>query len=143
MMRNSISLVPERPIFSYVAFGATHAPHQAPDEYLLRWRGKFDEGWDVVRERVHQRQIEAGIIPAETELAPRNPGVEPCDELSDDERAFAARLQEAFAAFLEYTDEQIGRLIDFLDETGRLDNTIFVLLSDKRREPGGSGVGTV
>ena len=130
MMRNSISLVPERPIFSYVAFGATHAPHQAPDEYLLRWRGKFDEGWDVVRERVHQRQLETGVIPAETELAPRNPGVEPWDELSDDERAFAARLQEAFAAFLEYTDEQIGRFIDFLEETGRLDNTVFVLLSD-------------
>ena len=141
MMRNSISAVPERPILSYVAFGAMHAPHQAPDEYLRRWRGKFDEGWDVVRERVYQRQLAAGVIPPGTELAPRNPGVRPWDALSDDERAFAARLQEAFAAFLEYTDEQIGRFIDFLEETGRLDNTIFVLLSDNGASQEGMATG--
>ena len=141
MMRNSISAVPERPILSYVAFGAMHAPHQAPDEYLLRWRGKFDEGWDVVRERVYQRQLAAGVIPPGTELAPRNPGVRPWDALSDDERAFAPRLQEAFAAFLEYTDEQIGRFIDFLEETGRLDNTIFVLLSDNGASQEGMATG--
>lgn len=141
MIRNSISVVPERPVFSYVAFGAMHSPHQAPDEYLERWRGKFDEGWDVVRERVYRRQIAMGIIPPGTELAPRNPGVEPWDELSDDERTFAARLQEVFAAFLEHTDDQIGRFVDFLDQTGRLDNTIFVLLSDNGASQEGLATG--
>ncbi len=141
MIRNSISVVPERPILSYVAFGAMHSPHQAPDEYLQRWRGKFDEGWDVVRERVHQRQLDSGVIPPGTELAPRNPGVLPWDDLSDDERAFAARLQEAFAAFLEHTDDQIGRFIDFLDDVGRFDNTIFVLLSDNGASQEGLATG--
>jgi arylsulfatase len=141
MIRNSISVVPEKPIFSYVAFGAMHSPHQAPDEYLQRWRGKFDEGWDVFRERVYRRQLGEGIIPRETQLAPRNPGVKPWDELSDDERVFAARLQEAFAAFLEHTDDQIGRFTDFLDQTGRLDNTIFVLLSDNGASQEGLSTG--
>lgn len=141
MIRNSVSAIPERPIFSYVAFGAMHSPHQAPDDYLQRWRGKFDEGWDVFRERVYHNQLDAGLIPLGTDLAPRNPGVEAWVDLSDDEQVFAARLQEAFAAFLEHTDDQIGRFIDFLDEIGRLDNTIFILLSDNGASQEGMATG--
>ncbi|MGI9611718.1 MAG: arylsulfatase [Acidimicrobiales bacterium] len=130
MVGNQKSLVPERPFFLYLAFGATHAPHQAPDEYLAKYRGRFDEGWDVWRQRVYERQLELGVIPPGTELAPRNPGVKPWDELSADEQAFACRLQEAFAAFLDHTDAQVGRLLDSLEAQGLLDDTIVFALSD-------------
>ncbi len=130
MVRNSKSLVPEKPFYLYLPFGATHAPHQAPDEYLAKYRGHFDEGWDVWRERVHERQLEMGVIPPGTELAPRNPGVRPWIELSETERAFACRLQEAFAAFLDHTDAQVGRLLDALEAMGVGDDTLVLALSD-------------
>lgn len=130
MIRNQHSLVPERPFLTYLAFGATHAPHQAPDEYLRKYRGAFDEGWDVWRQRTYERQLEMGIIPPGTDLAPRNPGVEPWDSLSDDEKAFALRLQEAFAAMLDHTDVQIGRLLDELEAMGVADDTLIMAMSD-------------
>ncbi len=130
MVKTKHSLVPERPFFLYLAFGATHAPHQAPADYLDRWRGRFDEGWDVLRERVYRRQLELGVIPPDTELAPRNPGVQPWDELGEDERRLACRFQEAFAAMLEHTDDQIGKLLDSLEEIGVSDDTMIVALSD-------------
>ena len=141
-IRDSVSNRPDRPIFTYVSFGAMHAPHQAPPEYLAKYRGQFDEGWDVFRQRWFERQLEMGIIPPGTNLAPRNPGVEPWDELSDASKAVSARLQEAFAAFLEHTDVQIGRLVDALRELGRLDNTILVITSDNgaSQEGGPHGV---
>ncbi|MDH3681362.1 MAG: arylsulfatase, partial [Acidimicrobiia bacterium] len=143
MVRNQKSLVPERPYFLYLAFGATHAPHQAPDEYLAKYRGQFDEGWDVWRQRVFERQLELGVIPEGTELAPRNPGVEPWDELTANERAFACRLQEAFAAFLDHTDAQIGRLLDALEAQGELDNTIVFALSDNGASQEGNASGVM
>ena len=115
MIRDLVSLVPERPFFLYLAFGAMHSPHQAPRSYLEKWRGKFDAGWDVVREEWFARQKAMGVVPAQTKLAPRNPGVRPWAELSENEQKFACRLQEAFAAMLEHTDQQFGRMIDFLD----------------------------
>ena len=114
----------------YLAFGATHAPHQAPDTYLEKWRGRFDEGWDVVRQQVYERQLDMGVVPPGTELAPRNPGVEAWEDLSADERNVACRLQEAFAAMLDHTDAQLGRLLDSLDELGIADDTMIVALSD-------------
>ena len=129
-IHDGISIRPDRPFFGYVAFGATHAPHQAPHEYLDKYRGAFDEGWDEFRQRWYERQLELGIIPEGTELAPRNVGVNAWDDLSDDERQLFARFQEAFAAFLDHTDAQIGRLLDTLDELGQLDNTIVILSSD-------------
>ncbi|MDG2114275.1 MAG: arylsulfatase [Actinomycetota bacterium] len=143
MIRNQTSLVPERPFFLYLAFGATHAPHQAPDEYLAKYRGKFDEGWDVWRQRVFERQLEMGVIPPGTELAPRNPGVQPWDELSADEQAFACRLQEAFAAFLDHTDAQVGRLLDALEEQGHLDDTLVFALSDNGASQEGNSTGVM
>ncbi|HKI75107.1 MAG TPA: arylsulfatase [Pseudomonadales bacterium] len=141
-VRDTVSIVPERPFLLYLAFGATHSPHQAPAEYLEKYRGRFDEGWDVARERWFAHQKELGIMPQDTRLAPRNPGVNAWDELSNNEQRFAARLQEAFAAMLDHTDDQIGRLMNFLDELDIADNTIFMLVSDNgaSQEGGPTGV---
>jgi arylsulfatase A-like enzyme len=137
-----VSSAPDRPFFTYLAFGACHAPHQAPDAYLAKWRGRFDEGWDVMRERWFERQKALGVVPADTVLPPRNPGVPAWSELTDNERRFAARLQEAFAAFLEHTDAQLGRYIDALAALGQLENTLFVAMSDNgaSQEGGRTGV---
>jgi arylsulfatase A-like enzyme len=133
---------PDRPFLAYLAFGATHAPHQAPPGYLAKYRSRFDEGWDVAREQWFARQVEMGIVPEGTDLAPRNPGVQPWDDLSPNQQAFAIRLQEAFAAFLDHTDHQIGRLADYLAEIGELDDTLFVVTSDNgaSQEGGPEGV---
>ncbi len=141
-IRDLISVRPDRPFYLYLAFGAQHAPHHAPDGYLAKWRGKFDEGWDVHRDRVFVRQKEMGIIPPDTTLAARNPGVKPWDELTVNEKLFACRLQEAFAAMLNHTDDQIGLLMKFLEERKIADNTMIVLLSDNgaSREGGPQGV---
>ena len=143
MIADSVGVRPDRPFFTYLAFGATHAPHQAPPEYLAKYRGRCDEGWDVVRERWYRRQIDLGVIPEDTALAPRNPGVKPWDELSDNERRLAARLQEAFAAFLDHTDVQIGRLVDGLRRLGQLDNTILVVHADNGASQEGGPFGVM
>ncbi len=130
MINDSKGVRPDRPFFAYLPFGATHAPHQAPQAYLDKYRGRFDEGWDVVRQRWYERQLAQGVIPEGTQLAPRNPGVKPWAELPDSHRRFACRLQEAFAAFLDHTDDQIGRLVDGLRQMGQLDNTILIVLAD-------------
>ncbi|MEC9347052.1 MAG: arylsulfatase [Pseudomonadota bacterium] len=142
MIRDMTSLVPERPFFAYLAFGATHSPHQAPQEWLDKYRGRFDAGWDAAREEWYARQVEMGVIPKNTSLAPRNPGVRPWTELSAGEKAFSNRLQEAFAAMLDHTDAQIGRLVAFLKQIGRLDDTLLIVMSDNgaSQEGGASGV---
>ncbi len=134
---------PDRPFLGYVAFGATHAPHQAPASYMAKYRGRFDEGWDVIRERWFRKQIETGVIPPDTQLAPRNPGVKPWDELSDNEKRLAARMQEAFAAFLDHTDDQIGRLVEGLRKLGQLDNTILVVHADNGASQEGGPFGVM
>jgi arylsulfatase A-like enzyme len=136
------SIRPDRPFFLYLAFGATHAPHQSPPGYRQRWRGRFDDGYDAARQRWYQRQLELGVIPAGTTLAPPNPGVPAWADLTVNQQAFSARLQEAFAAMLEHTDAQIGRLTGFLRERGLLDNTLLLVLSDNgaSREGGPYGV---
>ncbi len=143
MLADSIGVRPDRPCFTYLAFGATHAPHQAPPAHLAKYRGRFDEGWDVVRERWFRRQLELGVIPPGTRLAPRNPGVEPWDELPEDQRRLAARLQEAFAAFLDHTDVQIGRFVEGLRRLGRLENTILVVLADNGASQEGGPFGVL
>src|SRR6202453_1105161 len=142
-IHDSVSIRPDRPFFTYLAFGAMHAPHQAPSAYLEPYRGRFDDGWDVTRDKWFARQMEMALLPAGTQLAPRNPGVEPWDELPDNQRRLAARLQEAFAAFLEHTDAQIGRLVDALDRLGRLDNTLLLLLSDNGASQEGGPFGVM
>ncbi len=143
MIANQQSGVPEKPFFLYLAFGATHSPHQAPDEYLEKYRGKFDQGWDQAREEWFARQKELGIVPPDAELAPRNPGVKPWNSLSENEQRVYCRLQEAFAAMLDHTDAQVGRLLDFLELIGQMDNTLIVLLSDNGASAEGGPHGTV
>jgi arylsulfatase len=140
---NTTSIRPDRPFFTYLAFGAMHAPHQAPAAFLEKHRGRYDEGWDVARDRWFARQKELGIIPPETRLAPRNPGVEAWDSLPENQKRLACRLQEAFAAFLEHTDQQIGRLIDALEASGQLDDTLVVLLSDNGASQEGGPFGVL
>jgi len=141
-IRDLVSVRPDRPFFLYLAFGATHAPHQSPQAYRDRWRGRFDEGYDVIRQRWYERQLELGIIPPGTTLAPRNPGVPPWDQLTREQQAFSCRLQEAFAAVLEHADAQIGRLVELLAAMGRLDNALLMVVSDNgaSREGGPFGV---
>ena len=136
-LRDKQSHRPDQPFFTYVALGAVHEPHQSPPEYLEKYRGRFDSGWDEVRQEWYERQLASGIIPPDTELAVRNPGVAKWDDLSEDAKRFAARLFEAFAAFLDHTDAQLGRLFQYLEDSGQLDNTIVVLTSDN----GASGMG--
>ena len=142
-VRDQKSVVPEKPFFLYLAFGATHSPHQAPPEYLAKYRGRFDAGWDAIREQWFERQKAMGIVPADTQLAPRNPGVKPWTELSDGERTLALRLQEAFAAFLDHTDHHIGRLVTFLESIGELDNTLILLMSDNGASQEGGAIGVI
>ena len=142
MVRDLTSLVPERPFFLYLAFGAMHAPHQAPQNFLDKYRGKFDAGWDDARQAWFDRQKAMGVVPARTKLAPRNRGVKPWSELSSNEQRFAARLQEAFAAMLDHTDQQIGVLVDFLKSVNQWDNTLLMVMSDNgaSQEGGAAGV---
>ena len=142
-VHDSVSIRPDRPFFTYLAFGATHAPHQAPPEYLAKYRGAFDDGWDAARDRWYARQLELGIVPEGTELAPRNPGVEAWDDLPETHRRLAARMQEAFAAFLDHTDVQIGRFLDALERLDRLDNTIVMVLSDNGASQEGGPFGVM
>jgi arylsulfatase len=132
----------KRPFFSYLAFGATHSPHQAPRAYIDKYRGRYDHGWDVTRSEWFERQKLLGVIPADAELSERNWGVPAWGELGDDQRALFARMQEVFAGFLDHTDVQIGRLLEFLEATGELDNTLLILMSDNgaSQEGGQAGV---
>ncbi|MFB9325600.1 sulfatase-like hydrolase/transferase [Paenibacillus aurantiacus] len=134
---------PDKPFFLYLAYGATHAPHQAPKAFIEKYKGKFDQGWDNVREDWFRRQQELGIVPPHTELPLRNPLVQPWDSLSENEKKFYARLQEAFAGFLDHTDHHIGRLVNTLDELGQLDDTIIVLISDNGASPEGGPNGSL
>ncbi len=142
-LHDSLSIRPDRPFFMYFALGATHAPHQAPRRFLDKYKGAFDEGWDVIRARWFERQRQLGVVPPNTALAPRNPGVEAWTDLSDNQQRLACRLQEAFAAFLDHTDEQVGRLMDELERLGVADNTIFVLLADNGASQEGGPFGVL
>jgi len=143
MINDSKGVRPDRPFFAYLPFGATHAPHQAPQKYLDKYKGRYDEGWDVIRKRWYERQIELGVIDADTTLAPRNPGVDAWEDMPETHRALACRLQEAFAAFLDHTDDQIGRFMDGVRHMGQLDNTIFVLLADNGASQEGGPFGVM
>lgn len=143
MIADSKGVRPDKPVFAYVPFGATHAPHQAPPAYLATYRGRYDEGWDVVRARWYERQLAEGVIPPQSQLAPRNPGVEPWDSLPENQKRLAARLQEAFAAFLDHTDDQVGRLVDGLRRLGQLDNTVLLVMADNGASQEGGPFGVM
>jgi len=142
-VNDQTSCAPDRPFLLYLAPGATHSPHQAPDEYLRRQRGRYEVGWDVIREQRLARQKQLGIVPSNTEMPARNPGVVPWQDLSVEEQQLHARFQEAYAAFLEHTDDQLGRLVDHLQRIEELDKTLFVLLSDNGASQEGQVDGSV
>jgi arylsulfatase A-like enzyme len=142
-VRDLQAVDPNRAFFLYLAYGACHAPHQAPREWIDRYKGKFDQGWDKVREEVLARQKHLGVVPANTELSPRPAWIKAWDSLSPDEKRLFARMQEVFAGFLSHTDDQIGRLISYLKEAGKLDNTLLILVSDNGASAEGGPVGSV
>jgi arylsulfatase len=119
---------PQKPFFLYYATCATHSPHQAPIEWVDKYKGKFDKGWDWYREEVLKRQKALGVVPQNTQLAPQNPDVRPWDKLSDGEKKLAARMMENYAGFTAHTDYEVGRLIDCIENLGQLDNTLIVLM---------------
>lgn len=146
---------PDKPFFMYLAPQAGHAPHHAPKEWIDRYRGRFDEGYEAIREGILQRQIELGLLPEGTELSPINPHgepqrtgpdgqpwplldtVRPWDSLSADEQQLFCRMAEVFAGYISHADHEMGRVLDFLEESGDLDNTLIVVVSDN----GASGEG--
>ena len=119
------SLTPNKPFFLYYATGATHAPLQVPQEWIDRYKGRFDQGWDAMREEILARQKKLGVVPANTELTPRPEQIPAWDSLSADQKKVAARLMETFAGFLAHTDAQVAKLVDHLKATGQFDNTLF------------------
>jgi arylsulfatase len=125
------ALTPDRPFFMYFAPGATHAPHHVPREWIAKYRGKFDPGWDAMREEVLARQIKLGVVPPGTKLAPKPEAIKDWAALSPDEKRLFAHQMEIYAGFGEYADTEIGRLIDAIQDTGQLDNTlVFYIVGD-------------
>jgi len=155
-IKDAKTIAPEKPFFLYYAPGAAHAPHQVGKEWADRFKGKFDMGYEAMREQTLARQKQLGIVPAETELPPINPigtaetrtgpdgrpfppvdYTKPWDSLRDGEKRLFARMAEVYAGFLAHADHHIGRLLDYLEESGQRDNTMVVLVSDN----GASGEG--
>jgi arylsulfatase A-like enzyme len=154
-VRDAKAVAPQKPWFMYFCPGCGHAPHHVFKEWADRYAGRFDEGYEAIRAEILAEQKRLGLLPADAELSPINPHgepettgpdgqpwpqldfVRPWDSLSDDERRLFARMAEVYAGFVSYTDAQIGRLIDYLEESGQLENTIVVVVSDN----GASGEG--
>jgi len=152
-IRDAKAIAPEKPFFLYYCPGAAHAPHHAPEEWIERYRGRFDMGYEAIRAGILERQKALGIVPEHAELSPINPyldrtgpggegwpevdTVRPWDSLSDEERRLFARMAEVYAGFLSHADHELGRLLDYLEESGELENTIVLLVSDN----GASGEG--
>jgi arylsulfatase len=133
-----------KPFFLYYAPGATHAPHQVDKYWSDQYKGKFDEGWDVFRERVLANQKKLGIVPSYAQLPPRNPRVQEWNTLSADQKKLFARFIEVYAGYLTYTDFQIGRLINYLKENRLLDNTIvYVIIGDNGASKEGTNEGVI
>jgi arylsulfatase A-like enzyme len=161
-IKDAKAVAPDRPFFMYFCPGAGHAPHHAPKEWADKYKGKFDMGYERYRELVLERQKQMGIVPENTELSPINPigtsadtksptglpfpaldYVKPWDALPEEEKQLYRRMAEVFAGFLSYTDYQIGRIIDFLEESGQLDNTLVIVISDNGASGEGGPTGSV
>ncbi len=148
MLRDQNSSNASKPWYMWYCPGANHAPHHAPQEYIDKYKGKFDDGYEAYRDWVLERMAARGILPEDTDLTPINPlpdevanaadHVRPWDELNDDEKRLFSRMAEVFAGFSEYTDAQVGRVVDYLEQTGQLENTVIFYCADN----GASGEGT-
>jgi arylsulfatase A-like enzyme len=148
MIKDQTTTNPSRPWYMWYCPGANHAPHHAPQEYIDKYKGKFDDGYDAYRDWVVKRMIEKGVLPKDTKATPFNPlpdsianpadFVRPWSTLNPNEKKLFSRLAEVYAAYSEYTDVEIGRIIDYLQQTGQLDNTVVIYAADN----GASGEGT-
>jgi arylsulfatase len=152
-IRDAKAVAPDKPFFLYYCPGAAHAPHHAPKEWADKYKGRFDMGYEAYREQVFANQKKLGIIPEHAELSPINPYAElkgpqgqpwpaldvvrPWDSLNEDEKRLFCRMAEVYAGFLSHADAQIGRVLDYLEQSGQLDNTLIMLVSDN----GASGEG--
>src|SRR5918993_1080152 len=135
MTNNAISwvsfqqaLTPDKPFFIYFATGANHAPHHAPKEWIDKYKGKFDGGWDKLREETLAKQKQLGLVPQNVKLAPKPTDIKDWDKLSADEKSLFSRGMEVYAGFAEHTDNEIGRLHGALEEIGQADNTLFIYI---------------
>ena len=153
MIADAKQIAPERPFFMHFCPGAGHAPHHAPKEWIDKYKGRFDEGYEAIRESILERQKELGLVPKSTQLSPINPllgqksvegldiasvdVVRPWDSLDEDEKTMMRRQAEVYAGFCSYTDHEVGRLLDYLELSGELDNTLIFVISDN----GASGEG--
>src|SRR5262249_13392445 len=152
MIKDQKASNPSRPWFMWWCPGANHAPHHAPADYIAKYKGKFDDGYEAYRAWVLKRMIDRGVMPASTQLTPitplpqdvANPGdaVRAWNSLSADEKRLFARLMEVYAGYSEYTDAQAGRLIDYLQQSGQLENTVILYASDNGTSGEGSPSGS-
>jgi arylsulfatase len=139
-IRSQKSLMPDKPFFVYYAPGATHAPHHVPTEWSDKYRGRFDQGWDALREEILARQKELGVVPPETQLTQRHEEIPAWEDMADELKPILARQMEVYAGFLEHTDHHIGRLVDTLEDLGILEDTlVYYIIGDN----GASAEGTV
>ena len=139
---DSKQIDPDKPFYMHLCFGATHAPHHAPKEWIEKYAGKFDDGWDAYREKTFARQKELGVVPADAELSRHDPDVPDWESQPESARKLFSRYMEVFAGFLSHTDHHLGRLLDFLRERGELDNTIVMVISDNGASAEGGPTGT-
>ncbi|AFU99858.1 arylsulfatase [Simiduia agarivorans] len=137
-----VSTAPKRPFMVFLAPGGMHSPHQAPEAYLKKYRGKFDMGWDKAREMILQKQKALGIVPANTQMTERPADIPAWDTLNADEKKLYARQMEVFAAMLDHLDEQIGRVVATLKRVGKYDNTVIMVTSDNGASGEGGLAGT-
>ncbi len=128
-MRQQKSIKPDKPFFIYYSSAGSHSPHHVSKEWIAKYKGKFDEGWDVLRERNLQNQIKAGIVPEGTQMAKAPDSIPKWDSLTPQQQKIYARQAEVFAAFTEYSDYEAGRLIQAIDDLGELDNTLVIYIT--------------
>jgi arylsulfatase len=139
-MHQQKSLMPDKPFFVYFAPGATHAPHHVPKEWSEKYKGRFDQGWDALREETFARQKELGVIPPDAEITERHEEIPAWDDMPDELKPVLARQMEVYAGFLEHTDHHVGRLVDALEDLGVLENTlVYYIIGDN----GASAEGTI
>ena len=139
-IKHQKAMTPDKPSFVYFAPGATHAPHHVPQVWIDKWKGKFDMGWDKLREQSLARQIKLGVVPPGTKLAPKPPEIKDWDTLSADEKRLFTRQAEVYAAFAEYTDHEIGRMLEAFAEVGQADNTLVFYIAGDNGTSGEGGM---
>ena len=140
---DSKQVAPNKPFFMYFCTGAMHAPHHVPKEWVDKYKGKFDDGWEAYREKVFEEQKKLGVAPKDAELSRHDPDVKPWDDCTAEEKKLYARMMEVYAGFLTHTDHHIGRLLDFLKEIGEFENTLIMVISDNGASSEGGPDGSV